>query len=262
MVFRCLILPESGVFAFLLNRREKPGASFADLGTFCIIRYASIKLGKSFANFSMKARLNKYVARTILWVTFLLVVVTGIVAFNLLQVPHIGIVIGHWPDDSGATCQDGLQEVDINAAIARQVANELEQVGYSVDLLAEFDERLHNYQGRVLVSLHADSCTVDLSGFKVARHSDSSIPDLDDRLVDCLWEKYEAATSLSRDRNHITPEMYNYHVFRKIDPQTPAAIMEMGFLSGDRDLLTGQQQRVSKGITAGIRCFLEASLLD
>ncbi len=37
---------------------------------------------------------------------------------------------------------------------------------------------------------------------------------------------------------------------------TPAAIIETGFLGGDRDFLTGQTGRVAAGIADGVLCFL------
>jgi hypothetical protein len=52
--------------------------------------------------------------------------------------------------------------------------------------------------------------------------------------------------------------MLDYHAFNRIDPQTPALILEMGFLGGDQELLTAQQDRVADGIVASLRCFLDA----
>jgi N-acetylmuramoyl-L-alanine amidase len=68
-------------------------------------------------------------------------------------VPPIGIVAGHLgnSNDSGAVCTDGLKEVDINAKIATLVRQNLVDKGYVVDLLEEFDPRLMQYRGLVLV---------------------------------------------------------------------------------------------------------------
>ncbi len=54
----------------------------------------------------------------------------------------VGIVAGHWKNDSGAVCSDGLTEVEINLNVATIVQNLLIEKGYDVDLLAEFDSRL------------------------------------------------------------------------------------------------------------------------
>ena len=87
------------------------------------------------------------------------------------DVKRVGIVAGHMGSDSGAICPDGLQEVDINRAIATRVVERLNQdLGWQADLLEEFDEKLNGYSADALLSIHADSCNVPgRSGFKVAR---------------------------------------------------------------------------------------------
>src|SRR5258708_3325167 len=64
----------------------------------------------------------------------------------------IGIVSGHWGNDSGAVCQNGTTEADINLKIATLVQQKLSALGYETDLLQEFDPRLTGYQSAVLVS--------------------------------------------------------------------------------------------------------------
>ncbi|MEJ5199653.1 MAG: N-acetylmuramoyl-L-alanine amidase, partial [Anaerolineae bacterium] len=81
---------------------------------------------------------------------------------------QIGIVAGHSGNDAGAVCPDGLTEAQVNMAVAEAVVRELRARGATVDLLAEFDERLPGYRGDAFVSIHADSCAVELSGYKVA----------------------------------------------------------------------------------------------
>jgi len=178
---------------------------------------------------------------------------------NLAQQPaRIGIVAGHWQHDTGAVCQDGLAEVEINRAVAERVVLLLQEAGYETEMLAEFSPRLNNYQAAALVSIHADSCNVpEASGFKVARVSASLVPALEDRLVACLSEHYARATGLSFHRNSITFDMTEYHAFYEIEPQTPAAIIEIGFMDADRWLLTRRQDRVAQGIVDGLLCFLE-----
>jgi N-acetylmuramoyl-L-alanine amidase len=169
----------------------------------------------------------------------------------------IGIVAGHRGNDSGAVCGD-LQEVDINTAVAERVVNALTALGYPVDLLDEFDGRLQGYRARVLVSIHADSCIYpEASGFKVARASGSLVPATEDHLVECLVRGYGSRTGLAFHEGSITPDMTDYHAFYEIDPQTPAAIIEIGFMGADRDLLLMRQDLVAQGIVDGILCFLE-----
>jgi len=182
--------------------------------------------------------------------------------FFLVQVPRVGIIVGHWQNGPGATCQDDLSEVDVNLQVAHLVAANLAKAGYKVDLLAEYDDRLYGYRGLAVVSLHVDSCIPGHTGFKVDRSVDSAIPSLDDALVDCLWREYEKVTQLPRDLSHITPEMREYHAFQEIDSKTPAAIIELGYLSDDRELLTNRREEVAKGITAGMQCFLENPMPD
>jgi len=168
---------------------------------------------------------------------------------------QIGIVAGHAGNDSGAVCPDGLTEVEINQAVADAVARALQRRGARVDLLTEFDDRLRGYRADAFVSIHADSCEVDLSGFKVASLEGGSRAS--DTLVACLWARYETSTGLKPHPDTVTYDMRGYHAFREIASDTPAAIIETGFLSGDRRFLTRQPDRAAAGIVAGIECFLK-----
>jgi N-acetylmuramoyl-L-alanine amidase len=175
--------------------------------------------------------------------------------------PRVGIVAGHWGNDSGALCDDGLTELDVNLTAARRVKALLEARRYRVDLLEEFDPRLSGYAADALVSIHADSCEYinDLAtGFKVARSAASFVPDTEDRLVECLIERYAAATGLGFHENSITRDMTGYHTFDEVAPDTPAAIIEIGFLNLDRPLLAGRSDLVASGIADGIVCFIES----
>ncbi|MFN2225618.1 MAG: hypothetical protein ACK2UY_04915, partial [Anaerolineae bacterium] len=55
----------------------------------------------------------------------------------------------------------------------------------------------------------------------------------------------------------ITYDMTVYHAFNEIDPSTPGAIIELGFMAADRDLLTDHAYEVAQGVARGISCFLE-----
>ena len=169
----------------------------------------------------------------------------------------IGVVAGHWGNDVGAVCDGGLQEVDINLAVAQRVVYTLRALGYPTDLLEEFDPRLEDYYAQALVSIHADSCLYpEASGFKVARVEDSTVPELEDRLVECLVARYQARTELDFHEGSITLDMTRYHTFYEIDPRTPGAIIEVGFMLADRDLLLDRQDLVADGIVEGILCFV------
>jgi N-acetylmuramoyl-L-alanine amidase len=158
----------------------------------------------------------------------------------------------------GAVCPDGLTEVEINYQVAERVVHTLQGMGYDAEILAEFSPKLNGYRAAALVSIHADACNVpEASGFKVARVSSSLVPVLEDRLVACLSERYARRTGLSFHRNSITFDMTEYHAFYEIEPQTPAAIIETGFMAADRWLLTQRQDLVAQGIVDGLLCFLE-----
>ncbi|MGQ9502129.1 MAG: N-acetylmuramoyl-L-alanine amidase family protein [Anaerolineae bacterium] len=178
-------------------------------------------------------------------------------------VPHVssqrvGIVAGHAGYDPGAVCPNGLTEAEVNSAIAKIVVELLSQQGYQVDMLEEFDARLSGYRADALVSIHADSCDVPgASGFKVARVTHSAIPEAEDRLVECLYREYEAATGLPRHPNSITDNMTDYHAFYEIDPYTPGAIIETGFLLEDYAYIVRRPRMVARGIVNGILCFLQ-----
>lgn len=174
-------------------------------------------------------------------------------------VPRVGLIAGHWKSDSGAICEeDGLQEVEVTLSIARETAKQLRERGIIVDVLPEYAPELYAYEADALISIHADSCLdfEGTTGFKVARASASAIPEIEDRLVDCLYTEYELATELPRHDTSVTHDMRRYHAFYKIDPKTPAVIIEVGFLFNDRDILTEEPERIAAGIATGVRCFL------
>lgn len=173
--------------------------------------------------------------------------------------PRIGIVSGHRGNDSGAVCPDGLTEAAVNYDIAVRVKAGLEAGGFQVDILDEFDSRLNGYQALALVSIHNDSCAYinDLAtGYKVARALYSTTPAESDQLVACLTNRYAKATGLGFHAGSITPDMTQYHGFSELDPRTPAAIIETGFMNLDRRILTEESFRVAQGVMDGILCYV------
>ena len=181
--------------------------------------------------------------------------------------PRLGIVAGHWGNDSGAVCADGLTEEEVNLTIATLVKQQLVSEGFQVDLLKEFDPLLSRYQALALVSIHADSCQYindQATGFKVAAALSTTNPRKASRLTTCLRGRYSNVTSLSYHSASITPDMTSYHAFDEINPDTTAAIIETGFLNLDRQILTQSPVTVAEGITQGILCFIfnEALLGD
>jgi N-acetylmuramoyl-L-alanine amidase len=176
--------------------------------------------------------------------------------------PLVGLVVGHWGDnkDPGAVCADGhYTELMANQNIANLVQAGLTSRGLDVVLLQEFDSRLYGFQGSALVSIHADSCVYInelATGFKVATALSNPYPELSARLTACLRNRYAASTNLPVHSTSITPDMTSYHAFSEIDPNTPAAIIETGFLNKDRHLLENEPEKAAEGIINGIVCFL------
>lgn len=173
---------------------------------------------------------------------------------------RIGIIAGHWQNDSGAVCPDGLTEGTINLRIATLVRQNLEENNnFDVDLLSEFDQRLFQYQAIALVSIHADGCDYindEATGFKVSAAMSSSHPEKANRLATCLVNRYQSATGLSFHHNTITADMTSYHAFDEVDANTPVVIIETGYLYLDRELLTDHPDIVAEGITNGILCYV------
>lgn len=178
---------------------------------------------------------------------------------------RIGIVAGHWGNDSGAVCYDGnenvtLTEADVNLEIAALVQQQLTQAGYEVDLLREFDSRLNGYRALAIISIHNDSCEYvndQATGFKVAAALNTSDANRANRLTACLTDRYQRLTEMTFHAGSITADMREYHAFREIDPNTVAAIIETGFLNLDREILTRRTELVAAGVVEGILCFAE-----
>ncbi|MGB9639446.1 MAG: N-acetylmuramoyl-L-alanine amidase family protein [Anaerolineales bacterium] len=170
----------------------------------------------------------------------------------------VGIVAGHYGNDSGSVCADGLKEVDVNLAIATLVQKQLAEKGIKSEILREFDPKLTNYHANLLLSIHADSCNFinnEATGFKVAAALSNPHPEKSARLVLCLRKNYAKTTGLTL-HNSVTSDMQDYHAFNEINPDTVAAIIEVGFLNLDRQILTQKQDLVAQGITNGILCYL------
>lgn len=191
-----------------------------------------------------------------------------IVAPTALPTPiwfnRIGILAGHSGNvnmgvaDPGAVCPDGFTELQVTTTVADQVVAMLRGRGFTVDLLEEFDERLAGYQAAAFVSLHADSCeNYGYGGFKATYPAlRLMIRDQDLRLDECIRSNYAAITGMEFRPDSITDNMRQYHAFQRIGQTTPANILELGFLSYDRDLLQNQPERLALGIVNGIMCFL------
>lgn len=175
--------------------------------------------------------------------------------------PAIGIVAGHsGGEDPGAVCNgSGLTEVSVNLDVATRVKEKLTAAGFDVDLLEEFDDRLADYQGLALVSIHADTCAFiddNATGFKVAAALGNENPERGQRLADCLSSRYAEVTGLRFHSGSVSSHMTSYHAFDEINPTTAAAIMEVGFMNLDRSMLTQQPDVLAEGVAQGVLCYI------
>ncbi len=171
---------------------------------------------------------------------------------------RIGIIAGHQGFDSGAVCADGLTEATVNADLAERLAANLQARGIRAEVLDEFDSRLTGYSATALISIHADSCQYVnelATGYKIS----SSAAAQSNRLESCMESAYGAATGLTYHANTITLDMTNYHAFYEVSSETPAIIIEVGFMYLDRDLLTTHTDPVVIGLIDGVTCFLESN---
>jgi len=180
------------------------------------------------------------------------------------QALRIGIVAGHKGNDSGAVCTDSnskvtLTEAEVNLNIATLVQKKLNDRGFQVDLLNEYDTRLNGYRAVAIVSIHNDSCEYvndQATGFKVAAALNTRDQNRASRLLAFLVDRYHTSTGLKFHPGSITADMTSYHAFSEIDPDTIAAIIETGFLNLDREILTQHTDQVADGVVNGILCFV------
>jgi len=177
---------------------------------------------------------------------------------------RIGIVAGHYGNDPGAVCPNNVTEAELNLEIATLVQKSLSDLGYDVDLLEEFDDRLMGYQGAVLVSIHLDSCNYvndQATGFKVAAALSAQNVANNQRLTNCLSDRYAEITGLPYHSGSVTDDMTYYHAFAEIDPSTVAAIIEAGFMNMDYRFITEETDRIAEGIVEGILCYLNEAVI-
>ncbi|MFK7800087.1 MAG: N-acetylmuramoyl-L-alanine amidase [Anaerolineae bacterium] len=184
----------------------------------------------------------------------------GNVSQQFVQSPgplRVALVVGHKGSDSGAVCEDGLQEVQVNEQVAIKVQTLLEEVGLPITLFGEFDDRINGFSSVALISLHADSCTPLDASFTGYKTSINASPQ-SELLKVCIEDNYANVTGLTPHTTTITDDMIHYHAFRNVSAESPALLLEMGFMFNDRDLLTTRTDTVAQGIANGIQCFIQS----
>jgi hypothetical protein len=179
----------------------------------------------------------------------------------------VSLQVGHWRNEglpeelkhldghTGASA-GGVNEVDVNLAVARLTAALLQARGYQVEIL---DATVPvSYTTDLFLAIHADgSPRTGWRGFKAVAPWDS-VP-ASDQFVGFLYEEYGKSTSLPVDVV-TTDSMADYYAFSPVryrhalSPGVPAALLEMGFVTNpeDRKVLATQQEAMAWGIANGI----------
>jgi N-acetylmuramoyl-L-alanine amidase len=188
--------------------------------------------------------------------------------------PRIGLQAGHWKSDelpdelsrlrtAWGGSGGGRSEWEVNLEVAERAAERLRARGYLVDVLPATVPP--GYKADLFLAIHADAnLSPTPRGYKLARGRWTRLPATDDALVEALREEYGRATGLPWD-NSITRNMTGYFAFNNrrfqhaIDRTTPAAILEMGYLTNpaDRYVLLERMGAVVEGIERGLVRFIE-----
>lgn len=191
---------------------------------------------------------------------------------NLLKGPvRVGIQIGHLdahlhPEEHAALRwntgghADGIDELEVNRAVAAELVLLLEERSVEVDLLPA-SVPIH-YSADAILSLHADSVTDSWrNGYKSAFFEparNASDPVLK-RLID---EAYLEGSGLDDDSLNTSGTMINFYAFNpeyehSVNPRSPALLIEMGYISNpeDRRFLLRPEQPATL-IAAGLLAYL------
>ncbi len=182
------------------------------------------------------------------------------IAAPLTVKPRIGLISGHWGNDPGFICSDGLTEEQVNLEIAQRLSELLQKEGFDVRLFKEFDPNLKGFSGVALISIHNDTCDFlddQSTGFKIAPVSGQEPSPQTERLEACLVGRYQERSGLKHIEHRVTRDMSEYHPLDEIDPATPAVVVETGFLNLDREILLQQPGELAKGLSDGIICYAQ-----
>ena len=156
----------------------------------------------------------------------------------------------------------GVQEVEVNLAVVHAAAALLQAEGVEVEILPATIPP--GFDADAFIAVHADgNNNATVRGYKVSppwRASPASR-----LLVAALLEHYGQTTGLPVDLNGVTYNMRGYYAFSSyryrhaIADTTPAAILELGYLSNpeDRAFLRAQPEAAARGLAAGVLSYLQ-----
>lgn len=192
---------------------------------------------------------------------------------NLLLGPvRVGLQVGHLhaeshPEElarlrvSTGGSSGGLDEVEVNQAVALELAAMLRARGIEVDVLPATVEP--GYRADLLLAIHADSSVEShRRGYKSAVFRPKRNP-WDARLKQSIDEAYLSGSRLPDDDMNVSGDMLEYYAFNprfrhSVSRRTPALIVELGYLSHplDRNLLS-RPDEVALLLEQGIVRFLD-----
>ena len=189
---------------------------------------------------------------------------------------HVGVQIGHYKNNelpdvlsrlvgSTGTSGGGRTEIDLNYDIANRIAKLLKAQGVQVDLLPATVPT--GYSADVFIAIHADGSTSSTPrGFKISTRWSSAVAVQDVSLVEKLTDTYALGTNLPEDSN-VTRNMRGYYAYASYRPNwrisalTPAAIIEMGYMSNaaDRAVMFNQPDKIASSVVSGVMDFLKSA---
>lgn len=196
-------------------------------------------------------------------------------AVNAARGPvRVGIQVGHenaaaHPEElarlrwSTGGHADGLDEVDLNRAVAEALQAELEVYGVTAELLSATPPP--GYYADLVISLHADSVTdPGRRGYKSAYFEPARNP-LEPQLKSYIDRAYISASGFPDDHHNTTQNMHRYYAFNtrryhhSVHPGTPALIVEMGYLSSEADMVfLSSPEQPAAALSRGVLEFLQA----
>ena len=185
-----------------------------------------------------------------------------------LQIGHLDVA--KHPDELANLRQNtgglarGVAEIDVNTQVAKIVKKQLEYYGLNVELLPATVSP--NYKADAFISIHADS-SIDTKrrGYKSA-YSLPKRNESDQLLKSLIDESFFNASGLPDDHENVSSNMFEYYAFNRskfthsIAKATPAVIIEMGYLSHEKDIVfLKDTKRPATALTEGILKFFDAT---
>lgn len=186
---------------------------------------------------------------------------------------NVAIQAGHWkaaelPEplarlrtSTGAN-GGGRNEAQVTLDIAQRAATMLRSKGLTVEVLPATVPT--GYKADLFISLHADgSASTQARGYKVSTRWRSEVAALDALLVQSIEAGYPKVTGMPQNGS-ITRAMRGYYAYStyrgeeyRLGAETPAAILEMGFMSNaaDRAVMFNKPDLVARGVVAGVENY-------